>query len=136
MLNWEYFYVFNFDIVVLQKFIIFPDISVFVGARSDFNQTNWFWNSGTMVNNLMFPISNKSVCQEMTWPLTYDDGVNLRGKNCASGKAYYLCKMLCKFVLTDFIFNLTTIKCWGISKMFFFNLKHFSSFNNINECIL
>ena len=29
----------------------------------------------------------------MTWPLTYDDGVNLRAKRCSSGMARYICRI-------------------------------------------
>ena len=49
-----------------------------------------------MIDNAMFPTSNKSVCQEMTWPLTYDDGINLRPKACESGMSHYVCEIKCK----------------------------------------
>ena len=49
-----------------------------------------------MINNALFPTSNESVCQEMTWPLTYDDGINLRSKKCESGMAHYFCEIKCK----------------------------------------
>jgi len=29
----------------------------------------------------------------MTWPLTYDDGINLRSKECQSGMAHYICRI-------------------------------------------
>ena len=73
------------------------DISVFIGARSDVNQTKWYWNNITEVNNTMFPESNSSVCQQMTWPLTYNDGINLRPKQCETGMSHYVCQVLCKF---------------------------------------
>ena len=33
-----------------------------------------------------------SVCEQMTWPLTYDDGINLRAKDC-SAEAHYVCRV-------------------------------------------
>ena len=32
----------------------------------------------------------------MSWPLTYEDGINLRGKRCQD-EAYFLCQIECKF---------------------------------------
>ena len=34
----------------------------------------------------------KSNCSAETWPLTYDDGTNLRSKSCENGYSYYICK--------------------------------------------
>ena len=56
------------------------------------NQSSWFWNNGTMITDLTYPSSNTSVCEQMTWPLTYDDGINLRAKDCETGKSHYICK--------------------------------------------
>ena len=73
--------------------LAFIDVSVFTGARSDVNQVNWFWNNGTMVaNTTNYPASNASVCEQMTWPLTYDDGINLRAKECKSGLSHHVCR--------------------------------------------
>ena len=49
-----------------------------------------------MINNAIFSTSKESVCQEMTWPLTYDDGINLRPKNCESGISHYVYEIKCK----------------------------------------
>ena len=46
-----------------------------------------------MINNAIFPTSNKSVCQEMTWPLTYDNGIDLRPTKCESKMSLYVCKV-------------------------------------------
>ena len=73
------------------------DISVFIGARSNVSQDQWYWNNNTEVNNTMFPESNSSLCQQMTWPLTYNDGINLRPKQC-NKKAYFACQFKCKFL--------------------------------------
>ena len=32
----------------------------------------------------------------MTWPLTYDDGINLYTKECGTGKSHFVCKTLCE----------------------------------------
>ena len=70
------------------------DISVFTGARSDVNQSDWFWdNDNTMITaDDNYPPSDTSVCEQMTWPLTYDDGINLHPKLC-SDEAYYICQI-------------------------------------------
>ena len=74
-------------------FTPFLDISVFIGARSHNGQLHWTWNNGTMVADTSnFPPSDTSVCEQMTWPLTYDDGINLRAKDC-SKDAYYVCQV-------------------------------------------
>ena len=52
------------------------DISLFVGARSNVGQFDWFWKNRTIITDDAFPEANASVCQQTTWPLTYDDGVN------------------------------------------------------------
>ena len=44
----------------------------------------------------MFPTAHESNCQQMTWPLTYDDGINLHEKTC-NEEAYFLCRFKCKF---------------------------------------
>ena len=69
---------------------------MFTGARSDVNQSNWFWDGETMIaNDSNYPPPNTSVCEQMTWPLTYDDGINLHPKLC-SDEAYYICQVKCK----------------------------------------
>ena len=73
----------------------FLDISIFIGAQSPLNQSKWFWKNGSAVNNSMFRSSNKSLCQQMTWPLIYDDGINLHEKTC-NEEAYFLCRFKCK----------------------------------------
>ena len=72
------------------------DISIFSGARSDVNQTNWFWENGTMVVDSNYPTSNSSVCEQMSLPLTYDDGINLLPKRCDDDEAYFACEVPCK----------------------------------------
>ena len=45
-----------------------------------------------MITDPTYPSSNTSVCEQMTWPLTYDDGTNLRAKECGTGKSQYICE--------------------------------------------
>ena len=74
-------------------FIPFSDICVFIGSRSHYGQSHWTWNNGTMVADTSnFPSPDSSVCEQMTWPLTYDDGINLRAKDC-SKEAHYVCRV-------------------------------------------
>jgi len=51
------------------------------------------WNNGTIIKDPTFQTSDQSDCQQMTWPLTYDDGINLRPKECGSGIAHYICRI-------------------------------------------
>ena len=44
-----------------------------------------------MVNDLRYPLSDQSVCQRMSLPLTYDDGINLLPKRCDQDEAYFAC---------------------------------------------
>ena len=59
-----------------------------------------------MVNDLRYPPSNQTVCQQMSLPLTYDDGINLLPKHCDQDEAYYACdipcKLLVRFIKTKF----------------------------------
>ena len=41
-------------------------------------QGDWFWNNNTIATDMNYPTANASVCQQMTWPLTYRDGINLQ----------------------------------------------------------
>ena len=70
------------------------DIGVFIGARSDVNQSEWFWNNDTRITNSAYPTSNTSTCQQMPWPLTYDNGINLHRKFCHN-EAYFVCQSKC-----------------------------------------
>ena len=79
-----------------QIFHYFSDISVFFGARSNKGQTSWIWENETMVNDPTYPTSNQTVCQQMSLPLTYDDGINLFPKRCNQEKAYFACDLPCK----------------------------------------
>ena len=80
-------------------FEIFSDVSLFLGARSRIGQTNWFWENGTMVNDERYPPSDQSICQQMSVPLTYDDGINLMPKRCDQDEAYFACEVKCKAIL-------------------------------------
>ena len=85
---------YNQPLTILQdlKLKFVKDISVFVEARSSVGETNWFWENGTKVNDPRYPISNQSVCQQMSLPLTYDDGINLLPKRCDQDEAYFVCE--------------------------------------------
>ena len=74
------------------------DISIFSGVRSDHNQPDWFLNNGTKITfplDIFYPTANASLCQQITWPLIYDDGINLLPKRCDE-EAYFMCQILCK----------------------------------------
>ena len=75
------------------------DISLFLGAQSRVGQTNWFWENGTKVNDERYPPSEESVCEQMSVPLTYDDGINLMPKRCDQDEAYFACEVECKAIL-------------------------------------
>ena len=49
-----------------------------------------------MVDDSRYPSSNQSICQQMTMPLTYDDGINLLPKPCDQDEAYFTCDVSCK----------------------------------------
>ena len=46
-----------------------------------------------MVNDSNYPTSDPSVCQQMSLPLTYDDGINLLPKRCKDDEAYFACEV-------------------------------------------
>ena len=56
-----------------------------------------------MVDDSRYPTSNQSICQQMSLPLTYDDGINLLPKRCDQDEAYFVCespsKIQCIFTL-------------------------------------
>ena len=84
------------SLVSCARYVLYSDISVFTGARSNKKKTSWFWENGTMVNDSNYPTSNLSVCQQMSLPLTYDDGINLFPKDCENDEAYFVCEVQCK----------------------------------------
>ena len=51
-----------------------------------------------------FPPPDTSVCEQMTWPLTYDDGINLRAKDC-SEEAHFVCRVDGNICLLLFSFD-------------------------------
>jgi len=71
------------------------DISIFIGAQSVVGQSDWFWNNQTMIEDEAFPTSDTAVCQQITWPLTYRDSINLRPKRCED-EAYFMCQVKCE----------------------------------------
>ena len=81
---------------LLVSFYDFLDISIFIGARSDVGRSDWSWYNGLTISNPDFPPANSSICQDMTWPLSYDDGINLHPKPCESGRSYFVCQRKCK----------------------------------------
>ena len=66
-----------------------------------------------MVNDPRYPLSDQSVCQEMSMPLAYDDGINLLPKLCDQGKAYFACEIPSKtsFLLLFLFFVLPLGLC-------------------------
>ena len=77
-----------------------------MGGRSALGQSDWLWNNGTIINDTEFGSSITESCQQMSWPLTYDDDINLRGKVCEE-EAYFMCQVKCErfglFVLMAFL---------------------------------
>ena len=51
-----------------------------------------------MVNDSRYPPSDQSVCQQMSVPLTYDDGISLLTKRCDKDEAYFACDIPCKLL--------------------------------------
>ena len=88
---------------------MFTDISVFVGARSNVNESGWFWSNRTIIVDQSYPVSDQSICQQISWPLTYDDGINLRGKRCED-EAYFLCQTKCNLFMSFILFVLLQTK--------------------------
>ena len=82
----------------LVSYIFISDISLFTGAQSGLGQSGWFWNNGTRIIDQAYPASNLNLCQQMSWPLTYRDGINLRGKSCEDS-AYFMCQIKCEFFI-------------------------------------
>ena len=78
------------------SYLCLIDISIFIGARSMVSSSSWSWNNKTMINDSNFQPSKKSACQQMTWPLTFTDGINMRPKQCEPGKSYFVCSFECK----------------------------------------
>ena len=68
------------------------DISVFIGARSNLGATTWVWNNGTTVVESTYGTTPLNVCQQMSVPLTYENGINMLPKNCDSDEAYFICE--------------------------------------------
>ena len=72
---------------------------MFIGARSNVGQTNWFWENGTIVDDERYPPSDQSVCQQISLVLTYDDGINLLPRSCDQDEAYFACESPSKLAL-------------------------------------
>ena len=56
-----------------------------------------------MVNDSNYPTSDSSVCEQMSSPLTYDDGINLLPKRCENDEAYFACEVPCNCVALIFL---------------------------------
>jgi len=65
------------------------------------NHTNWFWFNGMLVDDTNYPRSEQSVCEQMSIPLTYDDGISLLPKRC-DREAYYACDIPRKYTVNFF----------------------------------
>ena len=76
-------------ILLRLKYFYVADISVFTGARFDVGR--WHWNNNKTVKEKAYLPLNQSACQVMTWPLTYEDGINMLSKPCDTGMAHYIC---------------------------------------------
>ena len=74
-------------------------MTILWGIHSDVNQSAWFWNNGTIVDdNGSYPNATTSTCQQLAW--AFD--VKVPSKNFAyhpigcSDEAYYICEFECK----------------------------------------
>ena len=93
-------------------FVFYTDISIFFGRRplreaieNDTNcteanktsQVNSLLNNETTINCTTDAAQNPP-CVLMSFPLTYDDGINLLPKRCDQDEAYFACNVPCKFL--------------------------------------
>ena len=72
-----------------------------MGARSEVGQSNWTSENGTNGLYLNYPASDSTICQQMAFPLTYDDGINLLPKRCDQ-KEYFGCEVQRKNNMSGF----------------------------------
>ena len=79
--------------------LFFVDIHVYVGARSNVNQTQWFWSDQKNITNTRFPAANPSSCQQIGIRYLYNDTseqwINT-AQSCNTAKAYYVCETIIK----------------------------------------
>ena len=60
-----------------------------------------------MVDSSNYSPSDSSVCQQMSLPLTYDNGINLLPKRCDDDEAYFACEVPCEILTFVLLFHKT-----------------------------
>ncbi|XP_076817985.1 uncharacterized protein LOC143463404 [Clavelina lepadiformis] len=74
--------------------IYIPDINVFIGARSDVNETDWFWSNGSLVtDDSTFPSANPDICQQIAYHYTDNQAWSEISTICGSSSGYYVCQI-------------------------------------------
>ena len=91
--------------------IVFLVVHVFVGARSDFGQTGWYWSNTTNATTMDFPPTSANICRQMA--IRYFDGnIGYRWEYsvqpCEGARSYYVCEVQCKVFVAIFVFNNVT----------------------------
>ena len=75
----------------------FTDVHVFIGARSNVNQTQWIWSDQRIVTNARFSAANSSSCQQIAMRYFYNDTLEKwinTAQSCNNTKAYYVCETI------------------------------------------
>ena len=78
---------------------IFADIHVFIGARSNINQAQWFWKDQKIVTKATFPAANSNACQQIALRYFYNDTSDQwinTAQSCNNRKAYFVCETIIK----------------------------------------
>ena len=74
-----------------------------------------------MVNDSKFQTTNQTICQQMSIPLTYGNGINLLPKRCDQDEAYFACSISRKLTFAS------------LKAHSFFNVKSFADLSLLIE---
>ena len=74
------------------------DMPVFLGVRSFENSRLWVSSDQNVLLHPSIGFSMEGVCEQMSVPLSYDDGINLRPRKCSNVEAYVACAIRCEYV--------------------------------------
>ena len=67
-------------------------MSIFLGVRSEINQTQWYYPDGTIATHSFYPNPDPDVCQQITWQFGYDDDISFRPTNCEYKTTEFICE--------------------------------------------
>ena len=78
--------------------VYISDIYVFIGAHSDVNQAQWYWNDQTVATDTRFSSPSLSRCQQAAIKYNYLDPNRTRSwvftsENCTGSLAHYVCEI-------------------------------------------